>query len=129
VESQTEVLRQHVGPEALKAVVRNSLIFGDMRVMQYGLLKVNRRGCPCSLLHARFSLGLIVDTEDGGDMFLLNVEWISTEYNLLYYRRWESFLRSFQKYCEGNPRKFALTVDESNDVNCGAAVGSCEHAN
>jgi hypothetical protein len=38
---------------------------------------------PCSL-HANFLLGLFFDPEDGGDMFLWNVEWLLSDYMMLY---------------------------------------------
>jgi hypothetical protein len=41
----------------------------------------------CYLLHADFLLGLSFDPEDGGEMFLRNVGWLSTDYTALYYRR------------------------------------------
>jgi hypothetical protein len=40
-----------------------------------------------TLFHAGFSLGLFFDSEDGSDMFLRNVSWISTDYTALYPRR------------------------------------------
>jgi hypothetical protein len=39
-----------------------------------------------SLLHDSFLFG----TEDGGDMFLQNVGWLSTEYTALYPKRQNS---------------------------------------
>jgi hypothetical protein len=38
----------------------------------------------CCLLHAGFSLGLLFDPEDGGDMFVRNVDWHSLNYTALY---------------------------------------------
>jgi hypothetical protein len=37
-------------------------------------LEVSRSACD--LLHAGFVLGLVFDTEDGGDVFLRNVDWL-----------------------------------------------------
>jgi hypothetical protein len=41
----------------------------------------------CYLLHAGFWLGLSFDPEVGGDMFLRNFGWHSTDYTVLYPRR------------------------------------------
>jgi hypothetical protein len=37
--------------------------------------------------HAAFLLGLFLHPEDGGDMFLQNVGWLSTDYTALYSKR------------------------------------------
>jgi hypothetical protein len=34
----------------------------------------------CCLLWASFLLGLLFDPEDGDDMFLRNIGWLSTDY-------------------------------------------------
>jgi hypothetical protein len=36
------------------------------------------------LLHVRFLLGLLFNPEDGGDMFLQNICWITMDYTALY---------------------------------------------
>jgi hypothetical protein len=36
------------------------------------------------LFHASFLLGLLFDCKDGGDMFLRNSGWLSTDYSALY---------------------------------------------
>jgi hypothetical protein len=41
----------------------------------------------CYLLHAGFLLGLFLYHEDGSDVFLRNVGWLSTDYTALYPRR------------------------------------------
>jgi hypothetical protein len=41
-------------------------------------------------LLASLLLGLFFDSEDGGDMFLRNVGWHSTDYTALYPKRWHS---------------------------------------
>jgi hypothetical protein len=49
--------------------------------------------CSCSacyLLHVGFLLGWLFDPEDGGDMFLRNVSWLSTDYTALYLSRQNS---------------------------------------
>jgi hypothetical protein len=40
----------------------------------------------CCLLDAGFCLGLFFSPEDRSDMFLWNVEWLSTGYTVLYLR-------------------------------------------
>jgi hypothetical protein len=56
-------------------------------------LKVRWKQSPaCYLLHAGFLLCLFFDTENGGDMFLRNVCWLSTDYTALYPRRQNSSL-------------------------------------
>jgi hypothetical protein len=50
----------------------------------------------CYLLHASLLLGLFFDLEDGGDIFLRNVSWLSMDYMALYPRRWNS---SENEYC------------------------------
>jgi hypothetical protein len=42
------------------------------------------------LLHAGFLLGLFIDPEYGGDMLLRNVGWLSTDYAVLYPKRYNS---------------------------------------
>jgi hypothetical protein len=68
--------------------------------------------------HAGFLLGLFFDSEDGGDIFLRNVGWLSADYTALYPRRqyssqpppWESQilqLLSF-RYCIWESNKATL---------------------
>jgi hypothetical protein len=84
--------------EVLIAVVRKSSIFWN--VMPCSTLKVNgrfgeyvafRRVANKILLvtcfHSGVLLGLFFDTEVGGDMFLRNVLYLSTDYTDLYSRR------------------------------------------
>jgi hypothetical protein len=40
--------------------------------------------------HAGFFIRLFLDPEDGGDMLLLNVGWLLTDYTALYPRGWHS---------------------------------------
>jgi hypothetical protein len=46
---------------------------------------------PCYLLHAGVWLSLFFNAEDGGDMFLWNVSWLSMDYMILHPRRQNSF--------------------------------------
>jgi hypothetical protein len=41
----------------------------------------------CCLIHAGFLLVLFFDPEDGGDMFLRIIDYLSTDYTALYPRR------------------------------------------
>jgi hypothetical protein len=70
----------------------------------YSLLTVNQRFGRTShlhfqgwrawtaycLLHASFLLGILFNPEDGGDMFLRNVGWFSTDYIAIYPRTLEN---------------------------------------
>jgi hypothetical protein len=78
----------------------------------YSLLKVNQRfggtyrlhlqgrkisrALLATCFHAGFLLCSFYDLEDGGDMFLRNVGWLSTDYMSLYPKRWYS---SYLTYC------------------------------
>jgi hypothetical protein len=44
---------------------------------------------------AGFSLALFFYPEDGGEMFLRNVRWLSTDYMALYPRRYHSSLFNY----------------------------------
>jgi hypothetical protein len=99
----------HVGFEVLTAVFMKSTIFWD--ISPCSPLEVNRRfggTRPLHLqgwriswagnqresrwlcFHAGFLLGLFFNPEDGGNMFLRNFGWFSTDYTALYPRRWYS---------------------------------------
>jgi hypothetical protein len=74
-----------VGTEVLTAVVTNSSIFSD--IMLCSPLKVNQHYRGTCRLHL-----LILRPEDGGGMFLWNVDWLSIVYMALYPRRQNSLL-------------------------------------
>jgi hypothetical protein len=48
--------------------------------------------CFATCFHAGFFHGLFFDPEDGGDIFLLNVGWLATDYTASYPRRWYSLI-------------------------------------
>jgi hypothetical protein len=50
-------------------------------------LQRRRVSSACSLLHAGFLLGLLIDPEDGGDIFLRNIDFPLPDYMALYSRR------------------------------------------
>jgi hypothetical protein len=78
-----QTLISHAGPEVLTAVVMKSPIFWD--ITPFSPLKVNQRfGGTCYLSHTSFLLGLFLNPEDGGDMFLRNFERLSADYTALY---------------------------------------------
>jgi hypothetical protein len=84
-----------LGFEVLTAVVMKSAIFWDLTLCSP--LRVNWRvGGTYSLhllatcFHTGFLLGLFFYPEDGGDMFLRNVGWLSTDYTTLNPRKWYS---------------------------------------
>jgi hypothetical protein len=70
---------QYVGFEVRTAVIMKSSVFSNIT--------------PCSPLEfatcflAGFLLGLFLDPENGSDMFLRNVAWLSMDYTTLYPRR------------------------------------------
>jgi hypothetical protein len=82
-----------VGFEVLTEMVVQSFVLGYNAVLS---LKFNwhfgatcsfhLQGFACCLLHASFLLGLLFNHEDGGDMFLRNIGWLSTDYAALYPR-------------------------------------------
>jgi hypothetical protein len=43
-----------------------------------------KQGFTCFLLHVHFLLGLFLDPEDVGDMFLRSVSWFSADYIAVY---------------------------------------------
>jgi hypothetical protein len=46
-----------------------------------------KKSSSCYLLHAGLFLGLFFDLEDGGDIFVQNTGWLSTDYTALCPRR------------------------------------------
>jgi hypothetical protein len=58
----------------------------DRRVRGTRRLHLHCRRISRSCFHAGFLLDLCFDPEDGGDMFLRNVGWFSTDYTALHAR-------------------------------------------
>jgi hypothetical protein len=69
----------------LTAAVMKSSVSWDTRITPYSLVKFsglfarNQHQADTDLLH-----GLFFGSEDGGELFLRNVCWLSTEYTTLY---------------------------------------------
>jgi hypothetical protein len=86
---KSSVFRDEISCSLLKA----NLCFGGKIRLHLQARKISqarnqREGSyACHLLHAGFFLRLFFDPEDGGDMFLRNVRWLSTDYKALYPRR------------------------------------------
>jgi hypothetical protein len=79
-------MKQIVGSEVLTAVVIKSYIFQN--ITPCSPLKGNRhRALLAICFHADFLLSLFFDPEDGGDIFLRNVGYLSTDYAALYPNR------------------------------------------
>jgi hypothetical protein len=78
-----------IGFEVLTAVIIKSINFWD--ITPCSPLSVNRRfGGTYRQLSRWFLVQLIFYPEDGGDMFIRNVGWHSTDYTASYSRRWYS---------------------------------------
>jgi hypothetical protein len=50
----------------------------------------SKKSHVCYLLYLGFLLGLFFDPEDGGDIFFRNIGSLSTDYTMLYLRRYNS---------------------------------------
>jgi hypothetical protein len=57
------------------------------------------RALLAACCHAGFLLGLFFDPDDGGDMFLGNVCWLSVEYTTLYPRTQNSLWATWSPAC------------------------------
>jgi hypothetical protein len=64
--------------------------------------------CGYSLFHADFLFRPFIYPEDGGDIFLQNIDWLSTEYMVLYPRRQKhEICLKFSFYCSlTSPNRF-----------------------
>jgi hypothetical protein len=62
---------------------RNNNIFINLFTVLLIALQISTR----YLFHAGFPLVLFLDPEEGGEMFLRNVGWLSMHYTTLYHRR------------------------------------------
>jgi hypothetical protein len=60
--------------------------WGGGRGTEFYLLAGSKHGSACCLFHARLLLGLTFNTEDGDNMFLQSVIWLSSDYMALYPR-------------------------------------------
>jgi hypothetical protein len=119
--SHSEISYKYVGFEVLTAVVMKSTIFWD--TTPCSPLNVNRRFGGTYRLHLQgrkissarnqresrwqaellslppaFLLIIFFHPEDGGDMLLRNVGWLSTDYTALYPRRQYSFYSIYSQY-------------------------------
>jgi hypothetical protein len=117
--------------QVFSVVVMKSIIFWDMTPCNP--LSVNRRfgrtsppssgSClpPACLLVSCWTY--FFDSEDGGDMFLRNIDWHSTDYTVSYPRRWYSsryvwrferwlclrlHVRTIGKHASGRPIRWNL---------------------
>jgi hypothetical protein len=62
----------------------------------------NSSNSACCVFHVCYFLSLLINPEDGGDIFLRNVTLLSTDNTALYYRRWSSSIMSFSENEDGN---------------------------
>jgi hypothetical protein len=79
-------------PRLKTDTVQKSSIFWNITI-RWKSTDVSEKHVPSLfsyLLQARFVLGIFFDPEDGGDMFLRNVGWLSADYMALYHRRYNS---------------------------------------
>jgi hypothetical protein len=74
-----------IGFEVLTAVILKSSGFWDITPCSSS--RVIRMAEFATCFHAGFMLGLFFDPEDGSDMFVGSVHWLSTEYTALHPRR------------------------------------------
>jgi hypothetical protein len=86
---------RYVGLKVLTAVVMKSFIFWD--IMPCSPL-AGLHPLSCFVL-VSFLLGSHFNPEDGGDMYLQNVGWLSTNYMAIYPRRKKILLSSYGNAC------------------------------
>jgi hypothetical protein len=60
---------------------------GGFQVLSGDYEEYHLLGCDATCLHAGILLSLFFNPEDGGDMFLQIVGWLSRDYMALYHRR------------------------------------------
>jgi hypothetical protein len=126
--------------EVLTAVVINSSLFWDITTCSPP--KVNRRfGVTyrlhlqgrrisqtkhhCHLFHAGFLLGLFFDSNDGGDKFLRNVRWLSTESTELYPIRKKSSITSESKALHQSKQGSRLGINWQSGMLSPVNVDTC----
>jgi hypothetical protein len=77
------------------------LIQHDQYSEQFSMEAIGELCCwervlACYLLHAGFLLGFLIDSEDGGNIFLRNAGCLSTDYRALYPKKIEFFKSTFR---------------------------------
>jgi hypothetical protein len=92
----------------------------------YHLNHQGQKSGPCCLLHADFLFGSFFDSEDGGDIFLQNISWLSVDSKTLVDFQWTTLSyisddSSLQRHqCE--KLRFSLFLHNGNKQNLNCAT-------